>query len=50
MNSFLDIYPAKITEYLLAISYLVLFVGYWRWVMGEKAPGAVPDAKHGRRS
>jgi hypothetical protein len=50
MNHFLELYPAKITEYLLAIGYLVLFVGYWRWVTGAKAPGREPDAKggHGR--
>ncbi len=49
MNHFLELYPAKITEYLLAIGYLVLFVGYWRWVQGEKRPGSEPDS-HGRRS
>ncbi|MFL5262765.1 MAG: hypothetical protein ACJ79R_04070 [Anaeromyxobacteraceae bacterium] len=53
MNEFLELYPAKIIEYLLAISYLVLFVGFWRWVQGEKAPGREPDvqpAHHGRKS
>ena len=53
MNEFLELYPAKLTEYLLAISYLVLFVGFWRWVQGEKAPGREPDAQpahHGRKS
>lgn len=38
-NEFLNLYAAKVVEYLLAILYLVLFVGYWRWVQGEKAPG-----------
>lgn len=52
-NEFLNLYAAKIVEYLLAIFYLVLFVGYWRWVNGEKAPGMNPDPKPqhaGRRS
>ena len=52
-NEFLNLYTAKIIEYVLAISYLVLFVGFWRWVNGAKAPGLVPDVapRHeGRRS
>ena len=43
-NDFLNLYGAKIVEYLLAIFYLVLFVGFWRWVNGAKPPGTVPDA------
>ena len=38
-NDLLNLYPAKITEYVLAISYLFMFVMYWRWVNGAKAPG-----------
>jgi len=38
-NEFLNVYAAKVVEYLLAIGYLVLFVGYWRWVQGEGPPG-----------
>ena len=52
MNHFLELYPAKITEYCLAIGYLVLFVGFWRWVHGAKPPGREPDTQqhHGRQS
>ena len=42
-NELLNLYGAKVIEYALAIVYLVLFVGFWRWVQGEKAPGVVPD-------
>ena len=51
MNHFLELYPAKVTEYLLAIGYLVLFVGFWRWVHGADAPGRERDGRpaHGRR-
>jgi len=42
-NEFLNLYGAKVVEYVLAITYLVLFVGYWRWVQGEPAPGVEPD-------
>jgi hypothetical protein len=38
-NGFLDLYGAKLVEYGLAVVYMVLFVGYWRWVQGEPAPG-----------
>lgn len=50
-NEFLNLYAAKIVEYLLAIAYLVLFVGFWRWVQGEPPPGRVPtttSSHHGR--
>ena len=43
-NEFLSLYGAKVVEYVLAIVYLVLFVGFWRWVQGEKAPGSGPRA------
>lgn len=43
-NEFLNVYAAKVVEYLLAVVYLVLFVGFWRWVQGEKAPGSAPRA------
>ncbi len=46
-NEFLNLYGAKVVEYLLAVAYLILFVGYWRWVMGAKAPGSVPTVKAG---
>jgi len=50
-NEFLSIYGAKLLEYGLAVAYMVLFVGYWRWVQGEPAPGREPDPKlAGRKS
>ncbi len=52
-NEFLNLYGAKIVEYLLAVGYLVIFVGFWRWVNGAKAPGTEPDPRPqhaGRRS
>jgi hypothetical protein len=44
-NELLNLYGAKVIEYVLAILYLVLFVGFWRWVQGAKPPGREPDAK-----
>jgi len=35
-HDFLSGYSAKIVEYALAVSYLVLFVGFWRYVQGGK--------------
>jgi glycine cleavage system H lipoate-binding protein len=35
-NEFLSGYSAKLVEYGLAVSYLVLFVGFWRYVQGGK--------------
>ncbi len=46
-NEFLSLYAAKIVEYLLAVLYLVLFVGFWRWVQGEPAPGTARAAPRG---
>jgi len=38
-HDFLSGYSAKILEYGLAVTYLVLFVGFWRYVQGgKKAP------------
>ena len=38
-NEFLAGYSAKLLEYGLAVTYLVLFVGFWRYVQsGKKAP------------
>ncbi len=50
-NEFLNLYAAKIVEYLLAIVYLVLFVGFWRWVQGAPPPGRdrTPAASHAGR-
>jgi glycine cleavage system H lipoate-binding protein len=36
MFDLLSIYPAKLAEYLLAITYLALFVVYWKYVTGGK--------------
>jgi glycine cleavage system H lipoate-binding protein len=36
-HDFLSVYFAKSAEYLLAISYLVLFIPFWRYVQGGKA-------------
>jgi hypothetical protein len=30
--TFLDGYSAKLVEYVLAVTYLILFVGFWRYV------------------
>ncbi len=51
-NEFLNLYTAKIIEYVLAIVYLVLFVGFWRWVQGEPAPGTQrePARQHAGRT
>jgi len=51
-NELLNLYGAKVIEYVLAIFYLVLFVAFWRWVQGGKPPGREPDAKpaHGGRA
>jgi glycine cleavage system H protein len=36
-NEFLNGYSAKLVEYGLAVAYLVLFVGFWRFVHGGKS-------------
>jgi glycine cleavage system H lipoate-binding protein len=36
-NEFLSGYSAKLVEYGLAVTYLVLFIGFWRYVQGGKA-------------
>ena len=33
-HSFLSVYAAKSMEYLLAISYLLLFIPFWKYVQG----------------
>jgi glycine cleavage system H lipoate-binding protein len=35
-NEFLSGYAAKLVEYGLAVTYLVLFVGFWRYVQGGR--------------
>jgi hypothetical protein len=33
--TFLDVYSAKLLEYGLAVTYLVLFVGFWKYLQGS---------------
>ncbi len=50
-HDFLSNYSAKLLEYTLAIAYLVLFVGYWRYVQGGKraeAPARKREAEPAR--
>lgn len=49
-NEFLNIYGAKLVEYFLAIAYMVLFVGYWRWVQGAPRLGTSASNEKGRAS
>lgn len=35
-HEFLSIYPAKLAEYVLAVSYMVAFIGWWKFVNGGK--------------
>ncbi|HVP68213.1 MAG TPA: hypothetical protein VMT17_13210 [Anaeromyxobacteraceae bacterium] len=47
-QDFLSGYSAKILEYGLAVTYLVLFVLFWRYVQGgpkAKQPGTAPEAR-----
>ncbi|HET8724738.1 MAG TPA: glycine cleavage system protein H [Anaeromyxobacteraceae bacterium] len=37
-SEFLSGYAAKLIEYGLAVTYLVLFVGFWRYVQGGRRP------------
>jgi glycine cleavage system H lipoate-binding protein len=37
-HDFLSIYDAKLAEYLLAVSYLVLFIPFWRYVQSARTP------------
>ncbi len=45
-NDLLNLYGVKVVEYLLAIAYLVLFVGYWRWVQGTPRAPPPTGAPH----
>jgi glycine cleavage system H lipoate-binding protein len=44
-HEFLSIYPAKAAEYLLAVSYLLMFIPFWRYVQGAKS-ATVPAMAH----
>jgi len=46
-HEFLSIYSAKLLEYTLAISYLLLFIPFWKYVQGGKRTEAtVPAVAH----
>jgi len=39
-HDFLSIYDAKLAEYLLAVSYLLLFIPFWKYVQSARVPAA----------
>jgi glycine cleavage system H lipoate-binding protein len=43
-HDLLSVYPAKLMEYGLAISYLLLFIPFWKYVQGGKREAAVLHA------
>src|SRR5690349_6966141 len=47
-HEFLSTYPAKLAEYCLAISYLLLFIPFWRYVQGGKRAAATVRKEAGR--
>ncbi len=49
-NEFLNLYAAKLVEYGLAIAYMVVFVGFWRWVQGAPRLGTEIETKHEEES
>ncbi|MFO0582303.1 MAG: glycine cleavage system protein H [Anaeromyxobacter sp.] len=44
-HEFLSIYPAKAAEYLLAVSYLLLFIPFWRYVQGARRAETTADVR-----
>ncbi len=44
-NEFLAGYSAKLVEYGLAVAYLILFVGFWRFVQGGKTAAETVSAR-----
>jgi len=44
-NEFLNGYSAKLVEYGLAVAYLILFVGFWRFIHGGKEAAKAVAAK-----
>ncbi len=44
-NEFLNGYSAKLVEYGLAVAYLILFVGFWRFIHGGKEAAMAVVAK-----
>jgi glycine cleavage system H lipoate-binding protein len=53
-NEFLSVYPAKLMEYFLAVSYLLLFIPFWKYVQGGKQAEAAlqvsPEARPAARA
>jgi glycine cleavage system H protein len=49
-HDFLSNYSAKVLEYSLAVAYLILFVGFWRYVQGGKAKEHMVRAGAGVRA
>ncbi|MBI5067492.1 MAG: glycine cleavage system protein H [Deltaproteobacteria bacterium] len=50
-NEFLSAYPAKLLEYSLGVGYLLLFIGFWRYLQGGRpAPAVERAAAHGREA
>jgi hypothetical protein len=51
MHEFLSIYPAKLAEYCLALTYLLAFIGWWRFVNGgERAAVEAPAEETAART
>ena len=44
-HEFLSIYPAKAAEYLLAVTYLLMFIPFWKYVQGARS-APVPATTH----
>jgi len=44
-HEFLSIYPAKAAEYLLAVTYLLMFIPFWKYVQGARS-ATVPATTH----
>jgi len=44
-HEFLSIYPAKAAEYLLAVTYLLMFIPFWKYVQGARS-ATVPATAH----
>jgi len=44
-SDFLDLYDAKVAEYLIAVIYLVLFSQMWGFATGSPEPKPVKEVK-----
>jgi glycine cleavage system H protein len=47
-HEFLSIYTAKAAEYLLAVSYLLLFIPFWRYVQGTRRAPVMASAQEAK--